>query len=102
VNELLTIVTKDLDLYIGERRKTVILVYTTLSKLSVTTIELKELDHLLSDCTEDFNTKKDALKMVRVLNNMLTISREEKLANEFYLKEARKKRKPITDVIKTK
>lgn len=102
VNDLLTIVTKDLELYTGERRKTVSLVYTTLSKLSVSTIELTALENLLTKGNADFNTKKDAMKMVRVLNNLLTISKEENLENELYLKEIRDKRKPIKDVIKTK
>lgn len=102
VNELLTLVTKELALYTGERRKTVILVYTILSKLSVSTIELNELENLLTNGNADINTKKDAIKMVRVLNNLLTISKEYHLANEIYLKELRKKRKPINDVIKTK
>ena len=102
VNELLTLVTKELDLYTGERRKTVILVYTILSKLSVSTIELNELENLLTNGNADLNTKKDAIKMVRIFNNLLTISKEEHLANECYLKELRKKRKPIKDIIKTK
>ena len=102
VNELLTLVTKELDLYTGERRKTVILVYTILSKLSVSTIELNELENLLTNGNADLNTKKDAIKMVRIFNNLLTISKEEHLANEFYLKDLRKKRKPIKDIIKTK
>lgn len=102
VNELLTLVTKELALVTGERRKTVILVYTILSKLSVSTIELNELENLLTNGNADINTKKDAIKMVRVLNNLLTISKEYHLANEIYLKELRKKRKPINDVIKTK
>ena len=102
MNELLTVVTKELSLYTGERRKTVILVYTILSKLSVSTIELNELENLLTKGNDDRNTKKDAMKMVRVLNNLLTISKEENLENELYLKEIRDKRKPIKDVIKTK
>lgn len=102
VNELLTLVTKELELYTGERRKTVILVYTILSKLSVSTIELNELENLLTNGNADLNTKKDAIKMVRILNKLLTISKEEHLANECYLKELRKKRKPIKDIIKTK
>ena len=102
VNELLTIVTKDLELYTGERRKTIQLLYKTLSKLSVSTIESNELENLLTNGNADLNTKKDAMKMVRVLNNLLTISKEEHLENELYLKEVRDKRKPINDVIKTK
>lgn len=102
VNELLTLVTKELALYTGERRKTVILVYTILSKLSVSTIELNELENLLTNGNADLNTKKDAIKMVRIFNNLLTISKEDHLANECYLKELRKKRKPIKDIIKTK
>lgn len=99
---MLTYVTKDLPLYVGERRKTIQLVYTTLTKLSDSTIELNDLENLLTNGNDDLNTKKDAMKMVRVLNNLLTISKEEHLENELYLKEIWDKRKPLNDVIKTK
>lgn len=100
VNEILTIVTKDLELYTGERRKTVLLVYTILSNLSITTIDLNELNKIIDSSNEDLNIKRDAIKMVRVFNNMLTISKEEHLSNERYLKDIRKKRKPLNEVIK--
>lgn len=100
VTEMLTILTKDLERYTGERRKTVQLLYTTFCKLSISTIELTELENLLNACNVDINTKKDAIKMVRILTNLLTISKEEQLANESYLKEVRKKRKPLNEVIK--
>lgn len=102
VNDLLTIVTKDLELYTGERRKTIQLVYKTLTKVSVSTIESNELENLLTEGNDDLNTKKDSIKMVRVLNNLLTISKKEHLENELYLKDIRKKRKPLTEIIKTK
>ena len=100
MNEILTIVTKDLELYTGERRKTVLLVYTILSNLSITTIDLNELNKIIDSSNEDLNIKRDAIKMVRVFNNMLTISKEEHLSNERYLKDIRKKRKPLNEVIK--
>lgn len=102
VTEILTILTKDLERYKGERRKTVLLLYTIFCKLSISTIELTELENLLNNVNVDFNTKKDAIKMVRVINNMLNTNKEEQLANEIYLKEIRNKRKHLTEVIKTK
>lgn len=100
VNELLTLVTKELELYTGERRKTFLLVYTILSNLSITTIDLNELNKIIDSSNEELNIKRDAIKMVRVFNNMLTIRKEEQLSNECYLKDIRKKRKPLNEVIK--
>lgn len=100
VTEMLTILTKDLERYTGERRKTVLLVYTILSNLSITTIDLNELNKIIDSSNEDLNIKRDAIKMLRVFNNMLTISKEEHLTNERYLKDVRKKRKPLNEVIK--
>lgn len=100
VNEMLTILNKDLERYTGERRKTFLLVYTILSNLSITTIDLNELNKIIDSSNEELNIKRDAIKMVRVFNNMLTISKEEQLSNECYLKDIRKKRKPLNEVIK--
>jgi hypothetical protein len=91
VNEILNRVSKDLELYTGDRRKTVLLVYKTLIDLSITTIDLNELNEIIDSSNEELNIKRDAIKMVRVFNNILTISKEEKLANELYLKDVRKK-----------
>lgn len=83
----------------GERRKTVILIQTTLKNISNQTIELPTLYDMLMNSPADDQTKKDAVKMVRVLYNTLDVSDEELTANEAYLKEVRKKRKPLSAVV---
>jgi len=86
-------------LFEGERRKTVILIQTTLKNISNQTIELPTLYDMLMNSPADDQTKKDAVKMVRVLYNTLDVSDEELTANEAYLKEVRKKRKPLSAVV---
>ena len=100
VDKMLRVVSNWEPLYEGERKKTVVLVQTTLNNLSNQTVELPTLYNKLLDSPADDQTKKDAVKMVRVLYNTLDVSDEEQTANETYLKEVRKKRKPLSTVVK--
>ena len=100
VDKMLRVVNDWRPLSEGERKKTVIHVHNTLKNLSKQTIELPTLYDKLLETPTDNNTKKDALKMVRVLYNTLDISVEKQMANEAYLKEIRKKRKPLSAVVK--
>ena len=100
VDKMLRVVSNWEPLYEGERRKTVIHVQTTLKNLSNQTVELPTLYDKLLDSPADNQTKKDAVKMVRVLYNTLDVSDEEQAANEAYLKEVRKKRKPLSAIVK--
>ena len=79
---------------------TKLVVINKINNLSITTIDLNELNKIIDSSNEELNIKRDAIKMVRVFNNMLTISKEEQLSNECYLKDIRKKRKPLNEVIK--
>lgn len=99
VEKMLRIVNNWEPLYEGERKKTVFLVQTTLKNISNQTVELPTLYDMLMNSPADDQTKKDAVKMVRVLYNTLDVSDEELTANEAYLKEVRKKRKPLSAVV---
>lgn len=98
VDKMLRVVSNWEPLYEGERKKTVVLVQTTLNNLSNQTVELPTLYDKLLNSSADDQTKKDAVKMVRVLYNTLDISDEEQATNEAYLKDVRKKRKPISQL----
>lgn len=100
VEKMLRVVNNWEPLYEGERKKTVFLVQTTLKNLSNQTIELPTLYDKLLNSPADEQTKKDAVKMVRILYNKLDVSDDEQTANEAYLKEVRKKRKPLSAVVK--
>jgi hypothetical protein len=99
VEKMLRVVNNWEPLYEGERKKTVFLVQTTLKNLSNQTIELPTLYDKLLNSPADEQTKKDAVKMVRILYNKLDVSDDEQTANEAYLKEVRKKRKPLSAVV---
>ena len=100
VDKMLRLVSDWRPLYEGERHKTVLHVHNTLEKLSNQPVELPTLyDQLLNSPAED-QTKRDAVKMVRVLYHTLDVNDEEQAANEAYLKELRKKRKPLSAVVK--
>ena len=99
VEKMLRVVNNWEPLYEGERKKTVFLVQTNLKNLSNQTIELPTLYDKLLNSPADEQTKKDAVKMVRILFNKLDVSDEEQTANEAYLKEVRKKRKPLSAVV---
>ena len=99
VEKMLRVVNNWEPLYEGERKKTVFLVQTTLKNLSNQTIELPTLYDKLLNSPADEQTKKDAVKMVRILFNKLDVSDDEQTANEAYLKEVRKKRKPLSAVV---
>lgn len=99
VDKMFRVVNDWIPLFEGERRKTVILIQTTLKNISNQTVELPTLYDMLMNSPADDQTKKDAVKMVRVLYNTLDVSDEELTANEAYLKEVRKKRKPLSAVV---
>ena len=100
VDKMLRVVSDWRPLYEGERQKTVLHVQNTLEKLSDQAVELPTLCDKLWESPADEQTKRDAVKMVRVLYHTLNINDEEQAANEAYLKELRKKRKPLSAVLK--
>ena len=100
VDKMLRVVSDWRPLYDGERQKTVIHVQNTFKNLSNQTVELPTLYDKLLNSPADDQTKRDAVKMVRVLYHTLDVSDEEQAANEAYLKELRKKRKPLLLVVK--
>lgn len=100
VDKMLRVVSDWRPLYEGERKKTVIHVQTTLKNLSNQTVELPTLYDKLLNSPADDQTKRDAVKMVRVLYHTLDVNDEEQTANEAYLKEVRQKRKPLSAVVK--
>lgn len=100
VDKMLRVVSDWRPLYEGEREKTVIHVQTTLKNLSNQTVELPTLYDKLLGSPADEQTKRDAVKMVRVLYHTLDVNDEEQAANETYLKEIRQKRKPLSAVVK--
>ena len=67
VDKMLRVVSDWRPLYDGERQKTVIHVQNTLKNLSNQTVELPTLYDKLCESPADEQTKKDAVKMVRVL-----------------------------------
>ena len=95
VDKILRVGSDQRPLYEGERQKTVIHVQNTLENLSDQPVELPTLYDNLLDAPADDQTKRDAVKMVRVLYHTLDVNDEEQAANETYLKELRKKRKPL-------
>jgi hypothetical protein len=99
VDKMFRVVNDWIPLFEGERRKTVILIQTTLKNISNQIVELPTLYDMLMNSPADDQTKKDAVKMVRVLYNTLDVNDEEQTANEAYLKEVRKKRKPLSAVV---
>jgi uncharacterized protein (DUF58 family) len=100
VDKMLRVVSDWRPLYEGERKKTVLHVQNTLEKLSNQPVELPILYDQLLNSPADDQTKRDAVKMVRVLYHTLGVNDEEQAANEAYLKELRKKRKPLSAVLK--
>lgn len=100
VDKMLRVVNDWRPLYEGERKKTVLHVQNTLEKLSNQTVELPTLYDKLLNSPADDQTKRDAVKMVRVLYHTLDVNDEEQAANEAYLKELRQKRKPLSAVVK--
>ena len=100
VDKMLRLVSDWRSLYEGERQKTVLHVHNTLEKLSNQPVELPTLYDQLLNSPADDQTKRDAVKMVRVLYHTLDVNHEEQAANEAYLKELRKKRKPLSAVVK--
>ena len=100
VDKMLRLVSDWRPLYEGERQKTVLLVQNTLEKLSNQPVELPTLYDQLLNSPADDQTKRDAVKMVRVLYHTLDVNDEEQAANEAYLKELRQKRKPLSAVVK--
>lgn len=100
VDKMLRLVSDWRPLYEGERQKTVLHVHNTLEKLSNQPVELPTLYDQLLNSPADDQTKRDAVKMVRVLYHTLDVNDEEQAANETYLKELRKKRKPLLLVVK--
>lgn len=100
VDKMLRLVSDWRLLYEGERQKTVLHVHNTLEKLSNQPVELPTLYDQLLNSPADDQTKRDAVKMVRVLYHTLDVNDEEQAANEAYLKELRKKRKPLSAVVK--
>ena len=100
VDKMLRVVSDWRPLYEGERQKTVLHVQNTLEKLSNQLVELPTLYDQLLNSPADDQTKRDAVKMVRVLYHTLDVNDEEQAANEAYLKELRKKRKPLSAVVK--
>lgn len=96
VDKMLHVVSDWRPLYEGERKKTVIHVQTTLKNLSNQTVELPTLYEKLLNSPADDKTKRDAVKMVRVLYHTLDVNDEEQAVNEAYLKELRQKRKPLS------
>lgn len=100
VDKMLRLVSDWSPLYEGDRKKTVLHVQNTLEKLSNQPVELPTLYDQLLNSPADDQTKRDAVKMVRVLYHTLDVNDEEQAANEAYLKELRKKRKPLSAVVK--
>lgn len=100
VDKMLRVVSDWRPLYEGERKKTIIQVQNTLKDLSYQTIELPTLYKKLLESPADYHTKKDALKMARILYNTLAVSDDEQAENEAYLKKVRKNRKPLSAVVK--
>ena len=100
VDKMLRLVSGWRPLYEGERQKTVLHVHNTLEKLSNQPVELPTLYDQLLNSPADDQTKRDAVKMVRVLYHTSDVNDEEQAANEAYLKELRKKRKPLSAVVK--
>ena len=100
VDKMLRVVSDWRPLYDGERQKTVIPLQSILKNLSNQTVELPTLYDKLCESPADEQTKKDAVKMVRVLYHTLDVDDKEQAANEAYLKELRQKRKPLSAVVK--
>ena len=100
VDKMLRVVSDWRPLYEGERQKTVLHVQNTLEKLSNQPVELPTLYDKLLNSPGDDQTKRDAVKMVRVLYHTLDVNDEEHSENETYLKELRKKRKSLSAVVK--
>ena len=85
VDKMLRVVSDWRPLYEGERQKTVLHVQNTLEKLSNQPVELPTLYDQLLNSPADDQTKRDAVKMVRVLYHTLDVNDEEQAANEAYL-----------------
>ena len=99
-DKMLRVVSDWTPLYEGELQKAVLHVQNTLEKLSNQPFELPTLYDQLLNSPADDQTKRDAVKMVRVLYHTLDVNDEEQAANEAYLKELRQKRKPLSAVVK--